>query len=93
MEKYSIRLEKQAKKDLMKLYKSGQKLDVKKVEQILLELEKHPRTGIGNPERLKYKDGEFWSRSINKKDRIIYEILEDFVLVIVLSALGHYEDQ
>ena len=53
----------------------------------------NPRFGTGNPEQLKYYDGEVWSRRINKKDRFVYEIYEDEVLVVVIQALGHYQDK
>jgi toxin YoeB len=33
-----------------------------------------------------------WSRRLNSKDRIIYEILEYIVVVDITSAAGHYSD-
>jgi len=54
-------------------------------------LEIHPKIGTGNPEQLKYQLSGFWSRRINKKDRLIYEIIEEPEnLVVIISALGHY---
>jgi toxin YoeB len=46
-----------------------------------------------NPERLKYFTEEIWSRRINKKDRVIYEIQDQQIIVVLLSALGHYSDK
>lgn len=93
MGKYSIRVEKAAAKDLEKLYKSGNKTDISRVEKIFQELEEHPRTGTGKPETLKYELAGLWSRRINKKDRLIYEIADKEILVIILSAQGHYFDK
>ncbi len=93
MGKYSIRVEKAAAKDLKKLYKSGSKADISRVEQIFQELEEHPLTGIGKPEALKHDLGGLWSRRINIKDRLIYEITDKEILVIVLSVKGHYFDK
>jgi len=93
MEKYRIRLTKSAQKELIKLYKSGRKTDIEKVEIIFLELETTPRLGVGNPEQLKHYDGEVWSRRINKKDRIIYEIYEREITISVFQVLGHYYDK
>jgi len=45
-------LTKSAQKELIKLYKSGRKADIEKVEIIFLELETTPRLGVGNPEQL-----------------------------------------
>jgi toxin YoeB len=76
---------------LMKIQKSGDKASLKKLQKILDELQIHPKTGIGNPEQLKNNLSGFWSRRINKKDRLIYEIIEEpDKLVVVVSALGHY---
>ncbi|WP_442788141.1 type II toxin-antitoxin system YoeB family toxin [Flavobacterium sp. PL11] len=64
-----------------------------KIEKIHLKLETHPTTGIGKPEKLKYKDTNVWSRQINKKDHLRYEIIDQEVVVINISALGHYNDK
>ena len=53
----------------------------------------HPTTGIGKPEKLKYKNEVIWSRQINKKDRLVYEIIDFEIVVIIISALGHYGDK
>lgn len=90
---YSVVIEKKAKKQLADLYKSGNKGDIKKIEQIFVELEQHPTTGTGSPEQLKYELSGFWSRRINQKDRLVYKIDDKEVLVTVLSALGHYSDK
>jgi toxin YoeB len=76
---------------LLKIQKSGDKASLKKLHKILDELTIHPKTGTGNPEQLKHNLSGFWSRRINKKDRLIYEIIEDpEQMVVVVSALGHY---
>jgi len=93
MGRYSIDIEKMAKKQLADLYKLGNKADIKKVEVIIMELEEHPETGIGNPEQLKYELSGFWSRRINSKDRLVYKINELEVIVTLLSAKGHYFDR
>ncbi|WP_229203339.1 Txe/YoeB family addiction module toxin [Dyadobacter jejuensis] len=52
-----------------------------------------PQTGIGEPKKLKNELSGLWSRRINKKDRLVYEIVESEAIVIILSALGHYSDK
>lgn len=91
MGKYFIEVKETAQKHIRLIFKSGDKLTIKKLERIFIELENHPTTGIGNPEQLKYELSGYWSRRLNKKDRLIYQILEEEVIVIVVSALGHYE--
>nr|WP_315423417.1 type II toxin-antitoxin system YoeB family toxin [uncultured Pedobacter sp.] len=63
------------------------------MNQIILELYEHLETGIGNPEKLKYDLTGFWSRQINRKDRLVYLIEDDIVTVTIVSALGHYGDK
>lgn len=92
MGKYSVEIRKQAKEDLATHFKSGNKNSIKKIEIILKELEDHPTIGVGNPEQLKHNLTGYWSRRINQKDRLIYKIEEEVVTVIVVSALGHYEN-
>lgn len=93
MEVYSIRITKNAKKDLDKIYKSGNKQDILKVEKIFEELQTDPMVGIGNPEKLKYDFNKYWSRRINKKDRLVYSINDLEISVMIVSALGHYDDK
>ena len=60
MGKFRIQIEDIAKDQLRKIYKSGDKATIKKLEKILLELEEHPKTGIGEPEALKYQLTGYW---------------------------------
>ena len=69
---------------------NGDDATKRKIKQLLEELENHPRTGTGKPELLSRDLKGVWSRRINKKDRILYEIHDDIVVVLVLSMRGHY---
>ncbi len=92
MGKFRLKIEKKAKKDFARIYKSGKKPMIKKLEDIIFELSEHPKEGTGQPERLKHNLSGYWSRRLNKKDRLIYEIFEEpDHMVVVISALGHYE--
>lgn len=93
MGKYIIKISKSAEKDLSLMKRSGKKIDIDKITTIFQEIEENPRFGTGKPEQLKHYDGEVWSRRVNKKDRFVYEIYEDEVLVVVIQALGHYQDK
>lgn len=92
MGKYKVVLKPKAERDLLIIKKSGNKSAINKLTQIFQELADNPYSGTGNPEALKYELSGFWSRRINKKDRLIYQVLECEVIVLVVSALGHYED-
>jgi toxin YoeB len=64
-----------------------------KISKIIEDLREHPFTGTGKPEPLKYDLQGLWSRRINQKDRLIYEVVEDVVTVYIVSAMGHYDDK
>lgn len=57
------------------------------------ELHEHPKTGIGHPEALKGVGGNVYSREINKKYRLVYEIYEEKIVVYIISVEGHYNDK
>ena len=59
----------------------------------LNELSETPYSGVGKPEALKSNLSGFWSRQINPKDRLIYTVNDDLVVVDVISAMGHYSDK
>jgi toxin YoeB len=93
MGNYIVKISKSAEKELSLLKRSGKKIDIEKIAEIFKEIEENPRIGTGKPEQLKHYNGEVWSRRINKKDRFIYEIYEEEILVVVIQALGHYSDK
>ncbi len=89
--KYIVEFENKALQDIKKITKSGSRIDINKLESMLEELKIHPYTGSGQPEQLKYNLSGFWSRRINKKDRLIYQVIEEpDKYVVIISALGHY---
>lgn len=76
MGRYFVEFSKNARSDLRIHYKSGDKSSIRKIEKILLELTIHPYSGTGKPEQLKHELAGYWSRRINKKDRMIYRVEE-----------------
>ena len=89
---YEIVYYKQALKDLQYWRSSGNLNAQKKIFEIITALESDPYSDTpGDPERLKYKVG--YSRRINSKDRIIYDIYEDEKEVVIFSMRGHYDDK
>ena len=91
--RYSITYTPEAELDIIKLRKSGDKQALKKLDVLLDELRKHPETGTGKPERLRYQHADKWSRRITEKHRLTYRIFEQIVTVEVVQAYGHYGDK
>jgi len=88
---YIIEIEPKAVQDIAELKKSGNKTAITKIEKLLIELKEHPTTGTGQVEALKNNLSGFWSRRIDKFNRLIYTIEEEIVTVTVISAKGHYD--
>jgi toxin YoeB len=91
--KYKIIIKETALEDLEHYRKTGQKKTAEKIDGFINELREHPETGTGQPKKLKHELSDYWSRKIDKKNRLIYSIDNDIVTVIVISALGHYGDK
>ena len=89
---YTIRYQKQAIEDAKKLKKEEPKA-FEKLLKLEAELKEHPRTGTGKPEPLSGNRAGEWSRRITKKHRLVYEIHDTEVIVLVLTAYGHYDDK
>jgi len=88
---YIIDFTEKAKEGLEKLSSTPKYLE--KVERLIEELKNHPKIGTGHPELLKYRNIETWSRRISEKHRLVYQINEDVITVLVISTYGHYKDK
>ena len=89
---YRIVFSNDAKKDLKELSKKSPQA-VKKLSKLLEEIREHPRTGTGQVEPLKGYDGNVYSRRISYEHRLVYRIYDEVIVVLVLSAFGHYKKQ
>lgn len=89
---YKIAYTETAETHLRMLKKSEPKA-FKKVLKMLDELVYHPTTGTGLPKPLRENRQGTWSRRITDKHRLVYEINGNEILVLVLSAYGHYDDK
>lgn len=93
MGKFRVEVTKEATKDIEKHLKSGNKISINTIAKILVELTENPFEGTGKPEALKYEYSGYWSRKINQKDRLIYRVDEEIIIVYIVSAMGHYSDK
>lgn len=81
----------QAKTDIKKLKKENTKLAARLLD-IILDTSVTPKKGIGKPEALKGNLKGWWSRRINDKHRMVYQVNEEEQLLIA-SCYGHYDDK
>ncbi|MBR6016879.1 MAG: Txe/YoeB family addiction module toxin [Prevotella sp.] len=92
MSKYFVDIKAKAQDDLKRL-KANEPKAYRKALRLIGELYDHPRTGTGKPEQLSGDRSGEWSRRITKKHRLVYEINDREVVVLVLTAYGHYDDK
>lgn len=67
------------------------KQNFKKINDLIKDTLRHPRSGKGKPEPLIGNYAGYWSRRINRKHRLIYKIEED--QIIIASCRFHYGDR
>ena len=90
---YLLKFTPKADEGVLRLKKSGDVQVLKKLDALLKELTIHPTYGTGKPEQLKGDLTGKWSRRINDKHRLIYQIFEQIVTVEVVHVYGHYSDK
>jgi len=82
----------QAKKDF-DFWKKTRNLSIqKKITQLIEAIKEDPYKGIGKPEPLKYELSGSWSRRINSEHRIVYQLIDENIIIIleIQSLKGHY---
>lgn len=61
---------------------------IKKIFNLIVDTQKSPFEGIGKPEALKHNLAGSWSRRIDEKNRLVYNVTDDEVIII--SCKFHY---
>jgi len=63
---------------------------LKRINDLLRDIERDPFGGIGKPEPLKHEWQGYWSRRINETDRLVYRVDND--QLEVAACRSHYDD-
>ena len=61
---------------------------LKKINQLIKDIQRNPFEGIGKPEPLKHQFSGFWSRRITDEHRLVYEITQNSIAIA--SCRYHY---
>jgi toxin YoeB len=64
------------------------KKTLKRINQLIKEIQRTPFEGIGKPEPLKHSLSGYWSRRINDEHRIVYKVDDDTMYIAQLRY--HY---
>ena len=89
---YKVIFSVDAEKDIIKL-KNSEPQVYNKLMRLLIELQEHPFTGTGHPKPLSGNRVGQWSRRISQKHRLVYEVIDDHITILIFSAYGHYDDK
>ena len=73
--------------DYLYWQKTDKKL-IKKINQLVKDIKRHPFEGLGKPEALKYEFSGLWSRRINGEHRLIYKVTDE--ATIIIQCRYHY---
>jgi len=72
-------------------WQSHDKKMMKRINELLKDINRNPFTGIGQPEPLKHNLNGLWSRRIDGTHRIVYEVSDAQILIV--SCRYHYNDK
>ena len=74
------------------IYRQGQdKKTIKRINQLVQDIERNQNEGIGKPEPLKGNLSGWWSRRIDDKNRLVYRIQDN--IIEIAQCRGHYDDK
>ena len=62
---------------------------LKRINELIRDICRNPFEGIGKPEPLKDNLSGYWSRRIDKQNRIVYKQMDEYTVVIV-QCRNHY---
>lgn len=65
-------------------YLSWQQQDkkmLKKINQLIKDIQRTPFEGIGKPEPLKFDLSGYWSRRIDREHRLVYQVQDNEILI------------
>ena len=62
---------------------------MKKINDLIKDIQRTPYEGMGKPEALKYDLAGLWSRRIDREHRLVYQANENEILIY--SCRYHYD--
>ena len=65
------------------------KSKLKKINELIKDINRNPFDGLGKPEALKHNYAGFWSRRIDHEHRLIYRVVEDEIQIV--KCRFHYD--
>lgn len=55
---------------------------LKRINELIKDIQRSPFKGIGKPEPLKFDMLGLWSRRINQEHRLVYQAKDDYIVIV-----------
>ena len=55
---------------------------LKKINDLIKDIKRHPYEGLGKPEPLRHDYAGYWSRRIDKENRLVYFVNKESISII-----------
>lgn len=72
-------------------WQTEDKKTLKRINMLIKDIERNGHNGLGSPEPLKGNLSGFWSRRIDKKNRLVYRIVDNVIQII--QCRTHYGEK
>lgn len=69
-------------------WQKNDKRILKRINMLIMDIQRQPFEGLGNPEPLKHSWSGCWSRRIDREHRLVYKHQDE--MIIVLQCRYHY---
>ena len=69
-------------------WQNSDKKKLRKINQIIKDIQRSPYNSIGSPEPLRHKLSGWWSRRIDLENRLVYRVEKNSL--ILLQCRRHY---
>ena len=70
-------------------WQSEDKKILRKINELIKDIQRHPFEGLGKPEPLKFDLTGLWSRRIEREHRLVYQVIDEELFVY--SCKYHYD--
>ena len=86
---YTLRLLPKAEEHI-RFWQKNDKNTLKRILSLFENMRETPYSGLGHPEPLRYELNGKYSRRIDKKNRIVYEVDDDERIIYIHQLRFHY---
>lgn len=72
-------------------WKDNDQKGIDRIKLLINDIKIRPFKGIGKPEPLKYQKQGYWSRRIDRVNRLVYSVTDE--AIVIISCKHHYEEK